>query len=118
MGFATDRNETTVWTTENYDDPMHLQKPGVGLLFDFGRSVTLSEVELTVTPPGSDIEIRASEEGGVDETAFEVVGEAPNTEETATIEVSGSGRYWLVWITQLPGTGAGSTGIAEVRFLQ
>lgn len=118
VGFAMDRNEATQWTTENYDDPLHLQKPGVGLLFDFGQSETISEVELTLVPPGSDIEVRVADTAGLDEEDFEVVGEIEDAEANATIETSGSGRYWLIWITQLPGAGAGSTGIAEVRFLR
>jgi hypothetical protein len=39
----------------------------------------------------------------------------------ATVDLqveSNPARYWLVWITALPGEGGGSASIAEVRFFK
>jgi hypothetical protein len=56
---------------------------------------------------------------GETETDFKLVDSAEDASGTLVIEPDGeSGRYWLIWITDLPGGGGGSAGVAEVRFLQ
>lgn len=115
--FAFDRNPATAWTTEDYHDPLQvLGKPGVGIYFDLGSSVEITEVEVVGTP-GISFELRAADDiGGTEEDFVEVASEE-NTEGTTTIELSGDrGRYWLVWITSLPGGEAGEAAISEVRF--
>ena len=114
---AWDGDRATSWTTETYEDPFEvLGKNGVGLLFDLGESVDVSAVEVFSASPGMDVEIRSGDEVGTDENSFTVDDEATAVAATETFDVEGSGRYWLIWITQLPG-GSGAGAISEVRFL-
>ena len=116
-GFAWDGDLATGWTTEDYRDPFEvLGKTGVGLVFDLGDTVEVDSVDVVTQTPGMSIELRVSDGAPTgDETAFSVVGQTSADEDTETFEVAESGRYWLVWITQLPG-GSGTGEITEVRF--
>lgn len=111
---AADGDPATAWTTQSYNDSFELiGKAGVGLVFDLGEPVEISEI--VVTGSIGTFEIRAADEIGGDENAFTKLGEGETTD-TATIDVGGkSARYWLVWITSLPG-GSGSADIGEVEF--
>jgi serine/threonine-protein kinase len=114
---AWDGDDSTSWSTENYQDPFEvLGKNGVGLVFDLGSSGEVGTIELSSGTPGLDIEIRSSDELGDDEDAFEEVDEATDIGTEETFEVDASGRYWLIWITGLPGD-VGTAEISEVRFL-
>ena len=63
------------------------------------------------------LELRASDELGEDEQAFDEVDSATATEDVETFEVDGAtARYWLLWITSLPNDVGGSASIAEVEF--
>ena len=88
----------------------------MGLVFDLGdtRSVT----SVVISGSTGSLELRASDEEGDDAEAFEEVGTASEVDGEVEIEADGAeGRYWLVWITSLPGDGGGSATISEVRFL-
>ena len=115
---AWDGNRASGWTTEIYDDGFEgVGKDGVGLVFDLGESVEVGSVEVQTPTPGMGIEIRVADEAPTgDETAFSLVGEASPVRATEQVEVGESGRYWLIWITQLPGD-SGAAEISEVRFL-
>jgi putative peptidoglycan lipid II flippase len=116
VSLAVDRNPATFWTTDDYEDPFPTLKPGVGIYFDLGESTEIDRVEVVATPAIS-FELRAADEVGTGEDDFSEVATEDNVEATTTIELDGEqGRYWLVWITSLPGGGAGRAGIAEVRF--
>ena len=116
---AGDQDPATVWLTEDYETPLSVQKPGVGLLFDLGSDASPATVEILLTPAGPDIELRAGSELGSSEESFELVAGRADAPERLRLDVGdASGRYWLVWITDLPGGGGGRAGIAEVRFLQ
>jgi serine/threonine-protein kinase len=115
-GLAADGDPATAWDTEGYNDPFELiGKPGVGLVLDLGRSVAVDRVVVTASPDMA-VELRASDEPAGDESGFELIA-SEQTGETTTFDAGGSqGRYWLVWITSLPGGGAGSASISEVEF--
>ena len=114
---AWDEDETTSWSTETYQDSFEvLGKNGVGLVFDLGETTDVAVVELVSSSPGIDVEIRASDELASDEDGFDVLDERTEIEGDEAFEVDGSGRYWLVWITGLPG-GSGTAEISEVRFV-
>jgi hypothetical protein len=113
---AWDGNDSTGWTTEDYEDPFEvLGKNGVGLVFDLGRSSDVATVELRSASPGLDVEIRSSDELGDDEEEFDVAADGSDIGTEETFDVDASGRYWLVWITGLPGD-VGTAEISEVRF--
>ena len=120
VGLAVDGKAATAWTTEDYEDSLEiLDKPGVGLVFDLGREVSPEAIEIVLAPAGSDIEVRTADDVASSEEDFELVDEEADAGETLEVDPSGAvGRYWLVWITDLPGGGGGSAGIAEVRFLR
>ncbi len=117
VGQAIDGDPATAWTTEGYNSAISAQKPGVGLLLDLGSSVSVADVEITFDRADYDFELRASDDLGSDHEAFEVIRSVQSSSENETVAAGTSARYWLIWITDLPGGGAGSGAIAEVRFL-
>ncbi len=114
---AADGNTSTAWTTESYTSSLELQdKPGVGLVFDLGDSVEVGSVKIT-GEEGLELELRASDQVGNDEASFDEIDSSDGTDvvETMTFDPA-EGRYWLVWITSLPGDAGGTASIAEVEF--
>jgi hypothetical protein len=116
VGLAFDGNPSTAWNTEGYNSSLQaLNKAGVGLVFDLGGSVSVDRVVLKGSADMT-VELRATDQTGADENSFELIDEK-TTAGTTTFDVGGqSARYWLLWITSLPGGGGGSGSIAEVEF--
>lgn len=114
---AIDGDDSTAWTTQTYSASLELQrKPGVGLLFDLGDEVEVEAVSIGGSP-GMDVQLRAADETGDDETAFEQVASRTGTPQSYELAFEPtSGRYWLVWITTLSGEGGGKASIYEVTF--
>lgn len=113
---AYDDDPATFWRTEDYEAPISAFKPGVGLVFDLGREQEVTRVRIVSPTPGYSFELRAGPDAGPDENAFDLIKEIRNAEEDLRVPVSASARYWLVWITDLPGGGSGSAQIGEVDF--
>ena len=110
---AADGDPGSEWTTETYDDSFDLLgKAGVGLLFDLGEETEVTGVRVAGDP--GTFELRAGNEEGPDETALEVFDEGDGATELSFDATSA--RYWLVWITDLPGGGGGRATISEVTF--
>jgi putative peptidoglycan lipid II flippase len=119
VALAGDGRTATAWTTEQYEATLSLLKPGVGLIFDMGEEVDPTTVEIVMAPAGSDIELRVSDSTGASEDDFELIAEEADASSPVSFDTDGAtGRYWLVWITDLPGGSGGTAGIAEVRFLR
>ncbi|MEA2476676.1 MAG: eukaryotic-like serine/threonine-protein kinase [Actinomycetota bacterium] len=112
---AYDGDASTSWHTSTYNGTLSSIKPGVGLVFDLGSSRDVSRVEV-VDSQGTAYEIRAADTLGSNETGFKTVGTVDSSTGDDPVPVSGSHRFWLVWITDLPGGGGGSASIYEVRF--
>ena len=113
---AADGNRATSWGTESYSSPFSaINKPGVGLVFDLGESVTVTRVEVTATA-GIDYELRVADESADTEDGFSLVDEREDVAARTNFDVDETGRYWLLWITDLPGGGGGRASVAEVRF--
>jgi putative peptidoglycan lipid II flippase len=93
-----------------------LGKPGVGLLFDLGSDRDVERIRLRTDTPGYALEIRAGPNVPDDESSLEVVARAGEVRPSSVLQAKGAGRYWLVWITSLPGGGGGSAQVAEVEF--
>ena len=117
---AADSNASTMWTTEDYQDSFELlNKPGVGLVFDLEAAEEVASLEVVLGVPGVDLEVRAGNDPPGTQNDLELVAEVQNADNAVTVDVNGTeARYWLVWITSLPGNGGGNAAIAEVRFLQ
>jgi hypothetical protein len=113
---ATDGDPATEWSTEDYRDPLQTQKPGVGLIFDLGSSQEIARVQIHFGTPGVTGEVRAADSSAESETGFNVEGRFSDAATDEEVSVSATARYWLVWITSLPGGGAGRAAIGEVRF--
>ena len=137
--FAVDRDPATAWTTETYRGSPRFgdRKPGVGLIVDLGNAtvtsiqVVLDEdntASLTNKPnqAGMDVEVYAATTRPEDVDGLlgwgDPVGTFVNIGPQAELQLSApaTGRYWLVWITQLPEVAEDSSlyraGIAELRF--
>jgi eukaryotic-like serine/threonine-protein kinase len=108
---AWDGDETTVWETENYSSPLEAQKPGVGVIFDLGETREVGSIELAGDP--GEFEVRYAEESGANVDDFQVASDGSDLQ--IEFDQPIAGRYWLIWITQLP-NGTGSASIAEATF--
>jgi eukaryotic-like serine/threonine-protein kinase len=97
---ATDGNEATFWRTDGYRYPNGgLGKPGVGLVLDAGKVVTLHKLTVTTDTPGFAATIRAGDGAG---GSFHDVSGSQITTASTTFELqNGDARYFVVWITNL-----------------
>jgi hypothetical protein len=119
---AMDGDVSTAWHTQTFFGP-HLgsAKPGVGLLVDFGKSKTVAQVRIDLLGAGSNVELLASDGSAapVNPASMTKVASRDNagTEITLRPQVPTSGRYWVVWLTELPHQGDGYRGgVAEMTF--
>jgi eukaryotic-like serine/threonine-protein kinase len=109
-GLATDGSTLTAWTTETYHGPNFAGlKSGVGLVLAAGGPVKLATMTVTTPTPGFTAEIQSGDSptGGftADSSPQKVTGKT-----TFTLD-GNTATYYLIWITQLPGTHA---AISEV----
>jgi eukaryotic-like serine/threonine-protein kinase len=92
---ATDGDVSTFWTTETYRT---FSKPGVGLILDAGKAVSIEHLQIVSDEPGFTAEILAGENpsGG-----FVPFSEEQEIGRRTTLELAGgkSYRYYVVWIT-------------------
>jgi serine/threonine-protein kinase len=99
---ATDHDPATYWQTETYDSPDFggLGKSGVGLVLDAGGPIALSSVTLTSDTPGFTAQIQ---DGSASTGPFAPDSSIRTVNGSTTFKLDGkSGRYYVVWITQLP----------------
>ena len=107
---AVDDDPTTAWETVPYHNNPELGglKPGVGLLVDLGKSVSVEKVALTLIGEGTSVELRAAPAGVVDvpesASGFQTVANAPQAGERVTLRPAQpvTTRYLLVYLTSLP----------------
>ena len=99
VGFATDSNLATYWTTEHYRS---FSKSGVGLVLDAGRPVEASQVRVRTDTPGYTAQIRA---GNLLTGPFRAVSESKTVAATTTFDLDpkAPARYYVIWITSLAG---------------
>lgn len=109
LSLATDGNPATAWSTEAYRYPNgSLNKPGVGIVLDAGRSVRISHLTVTTDTPGFTAKIEA---GDSPSGPFsDVSGEQTVVGQTTFNVQNASARYYVVWITNL-----GSSNHADVN---
>ncbi|HSJ28124.1 MAG TPA: hypothetical protein VLB67_07915 [Acidimicrobiia bacterium] len=116
LGNMVDGDQTTVWRTERYRDPLPLLKPGVGVVF----TLTDDPVEVVITGlyPGTAYEL-AWTAGIPAPDEWEVVARAVVGTVTPRHQLPArTGGSWVLWFTDLPFVDVDdhSTEVAEVRF--
>jgi serine/threonine protein kinase len=101
IGNATDGDPTTYWETEEYSD-LHALKPGVGIVFDAGRSV--SPEEFVVNASGTGLRARI-ETGSSPTTATHIASQTLPVDGRTKFEIKQNvpARYFMLWITQVIG---------------
>jgi serine/threonine protein kinase len=109
----TDRDPTTYWSTERYNDAPSLGKPGVGVVLDAGTLVELAQIVVVTDTPGFTAQIGATNTEG---STPEKVSDSKVVGRTTTFDISSNGpkRYYVVWITKLP-PGLNYAHVNEVR---
>jgi serine/threonine protein kinase len=108
---ATDGDPSTYWTTETYSS---FDKPGVGLVVDAARPVSLSRLVVVSDTPGFPATIRAS---GSPTGGFVVVSDQQEVGSRTTFSVDTGGkdyRYYEVWL-QLPDGGVARVNEVTAR---
>jgi serine/threonine-protein kinase len=108
---ATDGNPGTDWYTQIYASPQFGNlKPGLGLVVDAHKAVKMRTLTVHTPTPGFLAQIRAGDSQSgpfTDDSAAQTVGS------TTTFRLNGAtARYYVVWITRLPG--GGKAEISEV----
>lgn len=97
------------WHTQWYTTALFGNlKPGTGLLLDMGRSVIFTNVRITLgSQSGAALQIRT---GTVASTLGDLAPAASATGVSGqvTFRVAASGRYLLIWFTQLPADASGT----------
>ena len=113
-GLATDGSTSTSWTTESYDGPNFAGlKSGVGLVLAPGGPVKLATLTVTTPTPGFTAEIQS----GNSPTGGFTVDSSPqtvNAKTTFTLDGS-TAAYYVIWITQLPGSRAAISEVTATR---
>jgi predicted Ser/Thr protein kinase len=94
--YAADGDPATYWSTEHYDGAQ-LNKSGVGVILDAHRSVSPKTITVTTDTPGFTAEIQAGNLIG----SFQRVSDSQTVGRTSTFHLTGGGRYFVVWITDL-----------------
>jgi eukaryotic-like serine/threonine-protein kinase len=109
----TDRNPTTYWSTERYNDAPSLGKPGVGVVLDASTLVELAQIVVVTDTPGFIAQIGATNTEGA---TPEKVSDSKVVGRTTTFDISSNGpkRYYVIWITKLP-PGLNYAHVNEVR---
>jgi serine/threonine protein kinase len=93
---AIDGNDATPWMTEHYQS---FTKQGVGLVVGAARAVSPKTVTINTDTPGFTASIKA---GDSPTGPFQTVSHSQTIAgTTATFNLDGGGRYFLLWITNL-----------------
>jgi len=97
VSLAADGSRETYWETEHYSGG--LNKNGVGVVLDAGKSRKLSQVTVTTDTGGFKAEMEAGSSAG---GPFTPVSSSQVVNGTAVFKLHGSAaRYYVVWITDL-----------------
>ena len=99
VGFATDGDDSTYWSTSTYQDFSAL-KDGVGLVLR--ASGDAAKLAVTTDTPGFTAEIRAGSSASGPFDRVVAAGKTVNASTTFDLE-GDSARFYVVWITDLDG---------------
>jgi hypothetical protein len=112
-----DGDDSTVWRTERYDDPLPALKPGVGLSVEVGDTAT--SIELVGLTEGVDFEIGWSETAPENPDDWELVVRGHNVGGGLALQLpERAAGWWSLWLTDLPSSPDGGhlAELSEVRF--
>ncbi|MCV2491269.1 hypothetical protein OF117_18130 [Geodermatophilus sp. YIM 151500] len=116
-----DGDPATAWSTVTYlrSPAFGNLKPGMGVLYDLGSEQTLAGARIATSLPGTTVEVRSVPDPDAGLDAFPVVAAGTLEGSTdLTFAEPVTGRYVLVWITQLVPSGDGfAADLAEVGLL-
>jgi eukaryotic-like serine/threonine-protein kinase len=108
---ATDNLASTGWQTESYRDAPSLGKPGVGLVLDAGRPVSVHRITVVTSTPGFVARIQA---GAAPNSFPDIVSTTKTTAARTVFDLTGGPhRYYLLWIMRL-GPGFDNARIIQV----
>jgi cytoskeletal protein RodZ len=104
---AVSGDPATPWYSDWYATPEfgNLQA-GTGLLLDMGRAVTVSSVQVWMTTPGADLQLRAG--SSPVQSAMTTVADVTDAGRVAQLQAGMRARYLLIWFTKLPPDDAGT----------
>jgi serine/threonine-protein kinase len=101
---AFDTNGSAPWNTQSYfSESFGGLRPGVGIFGDAGKPTALRRIEVDTSLPGWQGTIRWSDDG----QTWSDPGPSEPVDAQHDFSVSGSHRYWMVWITKLVQSGGG-----------
>jgi hypothetical protein len=117
IGNVLDGSASTTWRSERYQDPLSLQKPGVGLRFEV--SGIPSNVQLVGLSTGTEFGLYWAETPPAELEGWErVMGATAQPSATLFTLPPREGGHWLLWMTDFPQQPDGTyyAELAEVRF--
>ena len=123
VAYAFDTDPSTAWTTQEYYDPLELQKPGVGLVLDAGEVKDVAGAELSFVSGGADIQLLVAPDANdipevVDDWQTAATRQSADKDVKVVFDAPARTRYVLVWFTKLPQAGdVWEDGIAEASLL-
>jgi serine/threonine protein kinase len=116
---AVDGDPSTAWSTQTYTQnfgPLGL-KTGVGLVLDLGADHEVNQVDLTTVGSPTQVQIYVTSRKPTSLQGIDVAGQTTvtGTHGEVTLDPAPTGRYVVVWLTQLPTAARGFRGeVAEV----
>jgi hypothetical protein len=119
-GLVNDDDPDTAWLTSQYDSPTLDGKPGVGLILDLGTPQDVQQVTANLVGRGSNVEVRVADTIYPDPALWTPLASAFAPRDRIEIRAPRpvTGRYVLLWFTQLPpaseGTGVYQGGVKSV----
>lgn len=118
VGKALDGNPRTSWSTQTYTtaDFGNL-KPGLGLMLDMGRRVSLADVRVQLGGQGASTALELYAGKQAEKSAMRQVASASGASGRVALDPERSvrARYLLVWLTKLPPSSGGyQADIAEI----
>jgi putative peptidoglycan lipid II flippase len=123
VAYAFDADPSTAWTTQEYYDPLEVQKAGVGLVLDAGEVTEVAGAQLSFFTGGSDVEVLVAPDTNdipeaVDGWQTAASRQGADKDLRVVFDAPARTRYVLVWFTRLPQAGGvWEDGIAEASLL-
>lgn len=114
----TDGDETSAWRTEQYQDPLQLLKPGVGVTFTVRGAP--SGIQLVGLSENTGFELYFSETFFADVSGWSRIMGGKSGPGTTEVDLPRRpDGFWMLWLIDLPAQAEGTyySTLAEVRFL-